>query len=314
MIETVPRISVVVPCYNESASLVRMHASLVEVLRPLGRTYELLFVDDGSDDDTVDVLHDLQRTDPRVHVLELSRNFGKEVALTAGMHAATGDAVLTIDADLQHPPSYIPQFIQAWEAGAEVVIGVRRGKTGQTPFKRLASHLYYGILNSIAEYNVVPGSTDYRLMDRAVLEAFQRFTERNRITRGLVDWLGFKRHYLYFDADLRAEGHATYSLSKLFRLALDSFVSTSLFPLKVAGYLGIFITMVAAVSGLIIGGDKYVFNDPLGQSFTGTALITVFVVFLVGIILSCLGLIALYIANIHTEVINRPLYIVRRWR
>lgn len=304
-------ISVVIPCFNESGSIRLMHEATTEVLRTLGKTYELIFVDDGSSDDTVLILTNISAVDEHVRVVELSRNFGKEVALTAGIDAAVGAAVITLDADLQHPPAYIPTFIDAWEAGAEVVVGVREGGSGQTPVKRACSWIYYRILNSIAEYKVVPSSTDYRLIDREVANAFGSFTERNRITRGLIDWLGYRRDYVYFRADVRAQGQATYSPSKLVHLALNSFVSTSLFPLKVAGYLGIFITMVAAFSAFVVGFDKYVLSDPLRASFTGTSLITIFVVFLVGIILSCLGLIALYIANIHTEVINRPLYVVR---
>jgi dolichol-phosphate mannosyltransferase len=307
----VPTLSVVVPVYNEGASIVATNTRLASALDGLDLSYEIIYVNDGSADDSLDLLQVLSAGDKRLQVLDLSRNFGKEIALAAGLHASVGDAVLMIDADGQHPPERIADFVAAWRAGAEVVVGVREGGEGQSLSKRATSWAYYKVLNSIAERKVVPGSTDFRLIDRTVADAYNTLTERNRITRGLIDWLGFRRSYVYFVADARAQGSASYSPRKLVRLALDSFVSTSLLPLKFAGYLGVFITMVAAVAAVIIGFDKYVFNDPLNGNFTPTGILAVLIVFLVGIILSCLGLIALYIANIHTEVINRPLYVTR---
>lgn len=163
----------------------------------------------------------------------------------------------------------------------------------------------------ISDVELMPNSTDFRLLDRVVIDEFNRFTEKNRITRGLIDWLGFKREYLYFDAGPRANGEAGYNFFKLARLAVNSMVSLSLFPLKFAGYLGIFITIASGLLGLFIVGEKYLFHDPWKMYFSGSAILVVVILFLVGIVLVCLGLTALYIANIHGEVVNRPLYVVR---
>lgn len=305
-------ISIIVPVYNEAASVPLLYEAFQKVLQPLPYHFELIFIDDGSSDDSVEVLNKLAEADAGVRVVELARNFGKEAATTAGLHAARGDAALMIDADLQHPPELIGLFVAKWEAGADVVVGVRQKCKSDSWLKKLFSGLFYKVLNLISETKITPSATDYRLIDRMVIDEYKRFTERNRITRGLIDWLGFKRDYVLFRAEPRREGKAGYSLRGLVRLAMHSFVGHSLFPLRLAGYLGALLMLVSGPLGLFIFVEKYVLGDPLGYAFTGAAILGVIIVFLVGVILVSLGLIALYIASIHGETTNRPLYVVRR--
>lgn len=306
-------ISMVVPMYNEEKNAALLHAELKRQFKSMpGYRFEIIFVDDGSHDNTRDELAKISAADKAVQVLELSRNFGKEIATTAGLHAARGDAAIMIDADLQHPVELLPEFVGRWQAGAEVVVGVRKRYKNESLQKRLNSWLFYRILNSVAEVKITPRATDYRLLDRQVLDAFNRFSERNRMTRGLIDWLGFRREYVYFDSPARLHGTAGYGFMKLVRLAINSIIGLSLFPLRLAGWFGIFITMLSGMLGIFILVEDQILNDPLGLKFSGPAILAIVNMFLVGIVLMGLGLTALYIAQIHSEVINRPLYVLRK--
>lgn len=305
-------ISIVVPVYNEERNIPLLYKELKQQFDKLKKyDFEIVFVDDGSTDATLQQLSKLTVQDKRIRCIELARNFGKEIATTAGLNHAAGDGAVMIDADLQHPVAMLPEFIAKWRGGAEVVVGVRRRYEKESLQKRLNSWLFYQILNAMAEVKVTPRATDYRLLDRVVVDEFNRFSERNRITRGLIDWLGFRREYVYFDSPKRLHGKAGYGFSKLLRLAVNSFVSLSLFPLRLAGWLGIAITLLSSFAGLFILIEDKIMGDPLSLDITGTAILAVANMFLIGIVLMSLGLIALYIANIHSEVINRPLYVVR---
>lgn len=307
-------ISIIIPVCNERRSLPELYRRIGEAMVGLAERYdyEMIVVDDGSTDGSDQIVASLAQGDSRVQQIIFSRNFGKEIATSAGLAFAHGSAAIMLDADLQHPPELIPEFLQLWEQGAEVAVGVRKTNQGEGKVKRMGSWLFYRIMAKIAEIDVTPNATDYRLLDRQVIDEFNRFTERNRMTRALIDWLGFKRDYVYFDAPRREGGAASYSIRKLIRLATVSFVSLSLFPLKIAGYLGVIIVMVATLVGGFMVVERYILNDPWQLAFSGTALLAVMILFLVGIVLACLGLIALYIAHIHDEAINRPLYVVRR--
>lgn len=257
------------------------------------------------------VIKEISEQNEKVLYLEFSRNFGKEAATSAGIHFATGDAVMAVDADLQHPVGLIGEFIRKWENGADVVIGIRTENQGTTFLKKLASKLYYKIINTISTTPIIPGATDFRLIDRKVVDEFNRFTEHERMTRGLIDWLGFKRDYIYFIAGDRAHGEAKYSYLKLMKLAISSAIAHSLFPLKLAGYLGIFITILSTVGGSVVFIERYIFDDVLSWHISGTAQLAILMIFFIGIVLICLGLIALYIGNIIHEVTARPLYVIR---
>lgn len=305
-------ISLVIPIHNEATNIPVLHQELNRVSNNMAHDVEIIFVNDGSQDDSALVIEQLAATDPTIKYIEFSRNFGKEAATSAGLLHAKGDAVVMMDADLQHPPELLPIFIEKWERGAAVVIGVRAQREKESQVKKLGSRIFYRIMNEIGETDLVSNATDYRLVDRSVVEEFNRFTERNRITRGLIDWLGFRREIVYFDPPQRHSGRPSYNYSKLYQLALTSFVSHSLLPLKLAGYLGLVITFIAGGVGFFMALNKYILGDPWGFNFSGPAMLAVFNLFLIGIVLSCLGLIALYIGFIHQEVQNRPMYISRR--
>ncbi len=304
-------ISVVTPVYNESKNIPIFFKQLNDIADSLEHKLEVIFVDDGSRDDSVAVIEQLKHGKMTVRLIELSRNFGKEIATTAGIEAAKGDAVVIIDSDLQHPISCMPEFVTKWKEGCEVVIGVRATHEHDNALKKYGSKMFYKIMNRISETKIVPHSTDYRLIDRKVVEAFKNFTERQRLTRGLIDWLGFRRGYVHFKTGKRIHGKPSYSTSKLIKLALNSFTAHSLFPLRLAGYIGLVLVLVFGALGLFTYIEVFLLRDPMGLGITGTALLAMLLLFAIGIVLCSLGLIALYIANIHGEVINRPLYVVR---
>lgn len=302
-------ITAVIPVYNEEQNIPALYARLNEVVNKLPDIkWEFLFVNDGSTDGSYEVLKNLAHQDLNVKVIDLSRNFGKEVALTAGVHGAQGDAVICMDADLQHPPELIPELVELWRQGAEVVVTIRLTSEKQPFMRRVGSRLFYWVMSNISGLDMMSSTTDFRLFDRKVVEAFRRVTERERMFRGIMDWMGFRRAYIEFHAAARNDGRAGYTYRKLIRLAVNSITSFSLLPLRVTGYLGLLIT---SLSGLLLLWmfASYVFN--WAYNYTPLAMVVVANTFLIGIVLIALGLVALYIGNIHVEVTNRPLYIVR---
>jgi polyisoprenyl-phosphate glycosyltransferase len=304
-------ITVIVPIYNEAPNLHTLYRTIVSVTDQLPYSFEFVFVDDGSRDGSAARLYALAKADSRVHVIEFARNFGKEAAISAGLHAAHGDAAIMLDGDLQHPPELIGDFIEKWHSGADVVVGVRAYGKSDSWFKKFTSGTFYKIMSVISHTAITPHATDYRLVDRRVIDAFAALTERSRLTRGLIDWLGFQRDYVHFQAAPRQNGKRGYSYRKLVGLAMHSFTSFSLFPLKFAGYMGVVLIFTAGPLGLFVYIEKYIMGDPMGLQFTGTAMLALMLLFSVGVILACLGLVAMYIARIHIEVMNRPLYVVR---
>ncbi|EKD58565.1 MAG: hypothetical protein ACD_56C00097G0010 [uncultured bacterium] len=306
-------ISIIVPAFNEGKNIPLLYAELLKVFEVCkDYSFEILFVNDGSWDETRAEMEKISQKDQRVSYIDFSRNFGKEIATTAGINKCQGDACMMIDADLQHPISLIPEFIKKWEHGFEVVVGIRNENKSSSWLKKTGSAVFYKTINKIAEIEVVPNATDFRLIDRVVIDEFNRFTETKRMTRSLIDWLGFKRDYIHFDANERIHGQASYTFWKLFALALNSFISLSLLPLKLAGYLGLSITLFSGMAGLYILLGKYFFRWRFASTFSDAENLAILIVFLVGIILISIGLMALYIANIHGEVINRPMYVIRK--
>ncbi|MDX2776444.1 glycosyltransferase family 2 protein [Streptomyces caniscabiei] len=304
-------ISIVIPIYNEAPNVTPLYKTLTSIIRSLPHQFELIFVDDGSSDDSVKKLRQVARKDKRAKVIELARNFGKEIAVTAGLHKAKGDAAIIMDADLQHPPELLPQFVNEWEKGADVVVGVKKYSKDESWFKKVSSSGFYAILGKVTSATITPHASDFRLINRKVIDTFKTFTERNRITRGLIDWAGFDRRYIYFEAPPRLHGEAGYSYRKLFGLAMNSFTAYSMLPLKVASWLGWIILVVSSALGAFVMVEKYILGDPMQLEVRGTALLAILLLFLIGVVLICLGFVALYIARIHEEVINRPLYIVK---
>jgi len=304
-------ISVVVPVYNEAANVPLLAQELIKHTSKLPYEFEFLLVDDGSRDSSAQAIQAVAAQDDRFQLVQLARNFGKEAAVSAGFSVAAGQAVIVMDADLQMPPSLVGEFLEKWEAGAEVVVGVF-AKRNMSKLRALGAKCFYTIMQRIGHAKITPNATDFRLLDREVVDAFNDLTERNRITRGLIDWLGYKRDYIYFQQAPRKNGEPTYSFKKLVELAVNSFTSYSLLPLKMAGYLGVFILVISIPLGSFLFAIRFIFHDPYHWGIHGTTLLAVLTLFLVGVVLACLGLISLYIAHIHAEVINRPLFIIRR--
>jgi glycosyltransferase involved in cell wall biosynthesis len=303
-------ISFVVPVYNEAAGLAVFHKSLVDVIKKsLKNNYEIIYCEDGSTDKTAELINKWHAGNKRVKLIKLSRNFGKELATTAGLHAAAGQAIITLDADGQHPVSLIPKFLDRWQKGNKVVIGIRTENKNEGIIKRWGSKFFYSFFNRFTRLGLIPGSTDYRLIDRSVQQEFKKMTERNRITRGLIDWLGYDRDYIYFKAKARQSGQAAYSFRKLSKLAIDSVISMSLSPLYVTAYIGAVVLPLAIIAGLIML-INVLLGDPLSLHATASAYLVVLLVCLMGVVLLSQGILGLYLSHIHTETQNRPLYIV----
>ena len=307
-------ISVVVPVYNEEKGIKTfLEKRLFPVIQKSSKyKYEVLLVDDGSSDHTLNIIQKYSKKDKNIKIIALVRNFGKEVALSAGLRYAKGDAVLTIDSDGQQPPEKIPEFIKAWEKGAEIVVGVRDHYTKHGFIPKLGSKLFYRLLRMMGNKSSVPGSTDFRLMDRVVINEFNELTEHNRITRGLVDWFGYEKRNIYYTYGKRIAGRPSYKFKKLFNLAIDSFISMSTTPLVIFGYIGMFITFSSFVLGAFCIINQYLLGDPLHLYWNGAVQMAIFITFLVGLGLISQALTALYISHIHAETQNRPLYIINQ--
>lgn len=306
--------SIVVPVHNESEGIKNfLDKELFPELEKIKKyRYEVIFVDDGSTDNSLEIIQEYAKKQKNIRVIALSRNFGKEPALSAGLATASGDAVITIDADGQQPPRLIPDFIKKWEDGADIVTGVRDHYTKHGLIQKIGSKLFYWLLRRMGNKYTVPGSTDFRLMDRAVVDEFNRLSEHNRITRGLIDWLGFKQEYIKYTYGARLAGKPSYGMKKLFKLAIDSFVSMSTTPLVVLGYLGLIITFLSGILGLFVIIQQYILGDPLGLYWNGAVQMAIFITFLIGIVLISQAITALYISHIHAETQSRPLYIINK--
>ncbi|MFC1608865.1 glycosyltransferase family 2 protein [Patescibacteria group bacterium] len=302
-------ISIVVPVYNEEANIDDFYSAMKKTFSDCDNcNFEVIFVDDGSRDGSILSINKVAKNDKRIKCLSFSRNFGKEVATSAGCHHAKGDAVVTMDADLQHPPELIKEFIERWNDGYEVVYTVRKENKGASFMKRFTSRCYWWIFNKIASFSAESRTTDFRLMDRKVMEEFNRFSERGRLFRGIIDWMGYRRDKIEFVAPERNGGEAAYSYASLVNLAINSFTAFSMMPLRLAGYFGVVITTGSFLLFAFMIVTRF-FSETI--VFSPIAYVIVANTLLIGIVLTCLGLIALYIARIHDEVINRPLYIVR---
>ncbi len=303
-------ISIVIPAYNEAVGIEHFYNSLSKVLANLkDYRFELIIVDDGSRDKTASVVRELAKKNPNIRFVCLSRNFGKEAATTAGIQVARGNAIITIDADGQHPVELIPTFIEHWRSGKKVIIGVRSSNEKEGFTKRVGSRWFYRMFNRVAGLKVIPGSTDYRLIDRAVQTEFLRMSEHNRITRVLIDWLGYERELIEFKARAREHGVASYDNKKLVQLAIDSLISHSSSPLYFASYLGILILPLSFVLGIALVGDALL-GDPLNWNISGSAYVIVLMLALVGVLLISQGIIGLYLSQIQTEAKNRPLFVI----
>lgn len=309
MTQAKPLLSVVVPVLNEVGSLPRFHDELTAVLRDMPLAHEVLYIDDGSTDGSRQLLQNMvAEKNSRTKLLCLSRNVGKEIALTAGLREARGDAVLTIDADGQHPPRAIPGFIRAWQDGSMVVVG-RRHERQASFVKRVGSRLFYGIFFRLFRLKLDPDSSDFRLIDRSVCDQVNTLTEHNRMTRSLIDWFGYEHAVVLYEERHRFDGDSPYTLRKLTKLAIDSTISHSTSPLYAVAATGAGILLLSSLLGfgMIM---NFLLHDPLGLHAEASAYGLVLVLFLIGLLLVSQGIIGLYLAHIHAETQDRPLYVI----
>jgi polyisoprenyl-phosphate glycosyltransferase len=300
------RLSVVVPVFNEAENLAPLLARLVPVLEKETGDFEIVFVDDGSLDDSMEAIRRLNASDPRLRALSLSRNFGKEIAIAAGLDAARGDAVIVMDADLQHPPEIIPQFVKFWREGYAVVYAQRQDRAYEGRLKRGFSRLFYEIFARLGETQLPEEAGDFRLFDREAVEALRLLGERARFSKGLYSWIGFKSIGVPFEVGERLHGKSRYNYRKLLHFAWDGITSFSTAPLRIWTYLGFLISLGAILTALY-----FVFEALfIGVKTPGFPTLIVAVTLLAGVQLMSLGMIGEYVGRIFAEVKRRPLYIV----
>ncbi len=300
-------LSVVAPVYNEEELVERFVRRACAAVADY--TFELVLVDDGSTDTTPALLDRMADEDPRVRVIHLSRNFGHQAALTAGLEHAVGDVVAMIDADLQDPPELIPTMVARWEAGADVVYAVRKQREGETAFKLATASWFYKIFDRLAQVNLEPNSGDFRVLDRRALDALLTMTERSRFLRGMTVWVGFTQTAVPYERDARHAGETKYTLRKMLRFSLDAIASFSHVPLQLATYVGLLSAGLAFVAIPVVVGLHFA-----GSYLPGFGSLTIAILLLGGIQLIALGVIGEYVGRIYDEVKHRPLYIVREER
>ncbi len=299
-------ISIIVPLYNEDYVLNEMYRRMTSVLNAENFYYEIILINDGSSDQTLDIAKNICAEDNRVKLISFSRNFGHQAAITAGMDKAIGTAVVVIDADLQDPPELIIEMVEKWKQGYHVVYAVRKKRKDETFFKLFTAALFYRILNKLSPINIPIDSGDFRLMDRKVVEVLKVMREKNRFIRGMVSWAGFKQCKVEYIREKRFAGETKYPFKKMFKFAIDGIVSFSQVPLKLSSAFGSICALLSflfMVYGFVV---KYFFPE---KSIPGWASIFVAVLFLGGVQLICLGILGEYLGRIYEEVKQRPLYI-----
>ena len=301
-----PEYSLVVPIYNEAETIPELVRRLAELIDKLDGEAEAILVDDGSSDRSYELMSAAREADPRFKLLRLSRNFGHQIAVTAGLDVAAGNAVIVMDADLQDPPEVALELAARWREGYEVVYAVREGREGETPFKRATASLFYRLFRRMSDVDVPLDVGDFRLVDRRALDAFRSMRESNRYVRGMFSWIGYRQVGVPFRRDERYAGETKYPLRKMLRFATDGIVSFSAYPLRLALNLGFVVSALSFLLGVVFLISKFAGF----YSVPGLASVAVFVAFLGGIQLLLIGIMGEYVARIHDEVKGRPLYLV----
>lgn len=303
-----PLVSVIIPCYNEEEVLHECHTRLTEVLKGCcGRDYELIYVDDGSRDRTESILRAIHNTSAQTRAVMLSRNFGHQAAVTAGLTASCGKCVVIIDADLQDPPEVIPQMLDHWREGYEVVYGVRESRAGESGFKLWTAQLFYRLINSLSDVEIPLDSGDFRLLDRRAVEAMLAMPERHRLLRGMSSWIGFRQYGVKYARAARFAGSTKYPMRKMLNLALDGIFSFSTVPLRFVTILGLITAAVAAI-GVLYSLIVRIFTP---HWVAGWATLILAVLFMGGVEMFCFGIVGEYIGRIYTEIKQRPLFLIR---
>lgn len=303
-----PRYSIIAPVFNEEGNLHELYRRIKETLDTTGEPWELVLVNDGSRDRSAEIMRELHAADPRVKIIEFAKNFGHQLAVTAGLDYARGDAVVIIDADLQDPPSVILQMIDKWKEGYEIVYAVRAERKGETWFKEFTAKLFYRIIYRITDIDIPLDTGDFRLIDRRAVDTLKSMRERHRFIRGMTSWIGFRQTGVKYVREERFAGETHYPFRKMFKFALDAITGFSYLPLQMATYVGFAIAGISAIAALAVIYARLFLTS---QAFFGQATTLVAVLFLGGIQLITLGIIGEYLGRIYDEVKQRPLYVVR---
>ena len=299
-------ISVVVPAYNEQEVLPEFHRRTTAVLKTLGLAYEIVYVNDGSSDETLATLRELRSKDIAVTIVDLSRNFGKEVAMSAGLNASHGDAVVVIDADLQDPPELIIEMVAGWKEGFDTVYAVRTVRDGESWIKRATAHGFYRVMQSLSRVKIPADTGDFRLLSRRSVEALCRLGEHHRFMKGLFAWIGFPQKAIPYRRDARAAGTTKFNYRKLWNFAIEGFTSFTLAPLKAATYFGLLVGLLAFVYAIVVIYKTMLHGDPV-QGYPSTMVV---MLFLGGVQLVSIGILGEYIGRMFNEVKHRPLYLL----
>lgn len=305
-----PLLSVVVPAYNEQEVLPEFHRRLSEVLRSLPLRAEVVYVNDGSTDSTITVLRNLQMCDSRLAIVDLSRNFGKEIALTAGLDHSSGDAVVVIDADLQDPPELIPKLLGHWREGYDIVYAKRTVREGESFLKKAAARMFYRLIQGVSRVKIPEDTGDFRLLSRRAIDSLSQLREQHRFMKGLFAWIGYPQKAVLYERARRYAGETKWNYWRLWTLALEGFTSFTIAPLKIASYVGLLVALGAFTFGMIIIYKTIMFGEPV----RGYPSLMVVVLFLGGVQLIALGILGEYLGRIFNETKKRPLYFVKDLR
>ncbi len=305
-----PSIDIIVPVFNEQDVIPLFKKRIQAVMRSCDVQWRVIFVDDGSSDDSLAVMKSIHESNSQFGYLSLSRNFGKEYAVTAGLDHASADAAVVIDVDLQDPPELIPDMVAEWHAGFDVVYATRKARHGESMAKKATANMFYRIINSMSKIDIPKDTGDYRLMSRRAYLAVNKLRERNRFMKGLFAWVGYKQKQLYFEREPRAAGESKWNYSKLWRFALDGITSFSYMPLRFATWIGMTVAVFSFIYGAIIIAKTIL----LGSDVPGYPSLMVVVLFLGGIQLTALGIIGEYLGRMFNESKQRPLYLIDEYQ
>lgn len=299
--------SVIVPMYNEEAVINETYSRLTRVMKGLNESYEIIFINDGSRDKTSAMLTQLCNSDKNIKMIDFARNFGHQIAITAGMDYAAGECMVIIDGDLQDPPELIPEMIKIWRSGYDVVYGKRKTRQGETLFKKLTAKIFYRTLHRLTDVDIPVDTGDFRLIDRRVCEALKQLPERSRYVRGLMSWVGFKQTAIEFERSERFAGETKYPLKKMLKLAMDGIMSFSYKPLKLASYIGTILSGLSFIYLIIVLLQRIISPESVQSGWASLIAVSLF---FNGIILLMLGIIGEYIGRIYDEAKGRPLYTI----
>ncbi|MES2590990.1 MAG: glycosyltransferase family 2 protein [Bacteroidota bacterium] len=301
-------ISIVVPLLNEDGNIMVLYNALVPVVEKISPDYEIIFVDDGSKDNSFQIIDTICQQNTRVLGISLSRNFGHQIALTAGMEHSSGEVVVTLDADMQHPPEIILELYNKYKEGFDIVNTIRLETVDSGPFKKITSHYFYKLINNLSDIHIEPSSADFRLMNRKTVTAFLQMKEKDRFTRGIISWMGFKQGVIEYTAPARFSGKSKYSIFKMFRFAADGITSFSAKPLRISFFAGLIVSLIGLLYA-IYAVVEY-FN---GKTTPGWASTLVSILIIGGIQLISIGIIGEYLARVFNEAKNRPMYLVKQY-